>query len=299
MSEQTCRGCGANVGTADQYCEVCGLRQPTGNDHVERDLGAAAGISDRGIRHDRNEDAFALRAIDGHTIVAVVCDGVSTSDRPDQAARLASATAADTIVDELRGGADPETATTNGIGAAARAVTALADPAVDVDRAPASTIVSAIVTGDAVVVGWLGDSRAGWLAADHTSTSAWLTTDDSWAQDMISSGRLDQAAAQADPRSHSLTGWLGADAAAVESADSAARVVTARPTGRGVLLLCSDGLWNYRSEPDALAELILPQAPAAPLAAARTLVRFALSRGGQDNITATVIPFPPFSFVQE
>ncbi|HEY4454285.1 MAG TPA: PP2C family serine/threonine-protein phosphatase [Pseudonocardiaceae bacterium] len=296
MSHQTCRGCGSSVATGDQYCEVCGLRQPSEADHLERDLGAAAGVTDRGIRHERNEDAFALRAIGKHTIVAVVCDGVSTSDRPDQAARLASTTAADSIVNELTEGVDPETATATAIDAAAKAVTGLADPAVDVDRAPASTYVSAIVTTDAVIVGWLGDSRAGWLAADQTSTSAWLTTDDSWAVDVVASGELDYAQAQADPRSHALTGWLGADAATV---DSAAHVVTVRPTGPGVLLLCSDGLWNYRSDPDELAELILPEAPTAPLDAAKTLVRYALSRGGQDNITATVIPFPPFSFVQE
>lgn len=293
MNQRTCRGCGSNVVADDQFCEVCGLRQPTEHDHQERDLGCAAGITDRGIRHERNEDAFALRVVDHNTIVAVVCDGVSTSDRPDQAARLAVTTAADALVDALAEGVDTATATAGALAAAADAVIGLADPAADRDDGPACTYVSAVVTRDTVVVGSLGDSRAAWLATGDTGTSAWLTTDDSWARDIVNSGELTRAEAEADPRAHALTGWLGADAAAL---DATARVITLRPTGPGIVLLCSDGLWNYQPEPAALAELI---GSAAPLPAATALVEFALGRGGQDNITAIVIPFPPVSPAQE
>jgi serine/threonine protein phosphatase PrpC len=291
MTQATCRSCGAEIGPTDRFCEVCGLRQPTEDDRTERDLGpAAAGVTDRGKRHPRNEDAFALRIVDGRAVVAVVCDGVSTSDRPDQAARLACATALATLVEALGADTDPGTATGTAIGAASKAVIALADPGVVVERAPACTYVSAVATEDTVVVGWLGDSRAAWLAADATSSSAWLTTDDSWAQEMVTSGQLGYAEAAADPRAHALTGWLGADAGEQEST---ARLVTVRPTGPGVLLLCSDGLWNYRSGPDELAGMIMPDAPQDPLLAAKTLVQFALDSGGQDNITAAVVPFPP------
>jgi serine/threonine protein phosphatase PrpC len=291
MTQATCRSCGAEIVPTDRFCEVCGLRQPSEDDRTERDFGpAAAGVTDRGKRHPRNEDAFALRIVDGRAVVAVVCDGVSTSDRPDQAARLACATALDTLVEALGADTDPGTATGTAIGAASKAVIALADPGVVVERAPACTYVSAVTTEDTVVVGWLGDSRAAWLAADATSSSAWLTTDDSWAQEMVTSGQLGDAEAAADPRAHALTGWLGADAGEREST---ARLVAVRPTGPGVLLLCSDGLWNYRSGPDELAGMIMPDAPQDPLLAAKTLVQFALDSGGQDNITAAVIPFPP------
>lgn len=292
MTEQSCRSCGAEIGPADRFCEVCGLRQPTEDDRLERDLGVAAGVTDRGKRHQRNEDAFALRIVDRQAVAAVVCDGVSTSDRPDQAARLAVTSAAEVIVEALAAGIDPATATGKAIEAASAAVNALADPGADADSAPACTYVSAIVTMDAVHIGWLGDSRAGWLAADGSSTSAWLTSDDSWVLEMVTSGQLSYEEAEADPRAHALTGWLGADA---EEQQSTARMVTVRPSGPGVLLLCSDGLWNYQSEPDALADMIMTDALKAPLLAAKTLVQFALNNGGQDNITAAVIPFPPFA----
>ena len=55
------------------------ITNPSPRDHAEVDLGPAAGVSDRGLRHHRNEDAMAVaaeQAPDGPMVVAVVCDGV-------------------------------------------------------------------------------------------------------------------------------------------------------------------------------------------------------------------------------
>ncbi len=52
---------------------------------MEEDLGQVAGVSDRGLRHSRNEDAmhFAVAETDaGPVAVAIVCDGVSSAPRP-------------------------------------------------------------------------------------------------------------------------------------------------------------------------------------------------------------------------
>jgi serine/threonine protein phosphatase PrpC len=59
-----------------------------------------------------------------------------------------------------------------------------------------------------------------------------------------------------------------------------------------VVLVCSDGLWNYVDAPDDLAALALPQAATEPMAAAARLVRTALDAGGHDNITAVLVPYP-------
>jgi serine/threonine protein phosphatase PrpC len=59
---------------------------------VELDVGLAAGVTDRGLRHTRNEDAMALAATmspDGPAAVAVVCDGVSSAPRADEASLTA------------------------------------------------------------------------------------------------------------------------------------------------------------------------------------------------------------------
>jgi serine/threonine protein phosphatase PrpC len=289
--EAACVACGATEIDADGFCTTCGFAQPAARDRVELDLGVVAAVSDRGHRHTRNEDAMALRVVGSAGaetvgtagIVVVVCDGVSTADRPDEAAKAAADAAADLLSAALRANADIEAATRDAVAMASKAVVDLADPAAD--NAPACTFVSAVLTSAAVTVGWIGDSRAYWLSEADAYP---LTTDDSWAERMISSGRLTEAEAFADRRAHALVGWLGADAG-----DLPAHVRTLHPTGHGVVLVCTDGLWNYLRAADELARAALPSTAVSPLTAAAVLTKVALDGGGHDNITVAVAPFPP------
>jgi serine/threonine protein phosphatase PrpC len=168
------------------------------------------------------------------------------------------------------------------VAAALEAVIALGTP--ESANAPACTLVSAVAAGSDVVIGWVGDSRAYWLA---DADSCCLTTDDSWAERMVAAGELDAATAFADPRSHALVGWIGADAGEVVP-----HVRTFTPPGPGVLLVCTDGLWNYRWEASALASAALPDALTEPLPAAAALTKIALDEGGHDNITVVLVPRP-------
>jgi serine/threonine protein phosphatase PrpC len=260
-----CPSCGAVAIDADGYCGRCGLRQPVGRDHTEIEVAVGGftmgGVSDRGLRHSRNEDAMALVRVADDVVVGVVSDGVSSSPRPDEASLIAVDTGSAVLAKELRDGTDPVEATGRAVAAAADAVAALATSDDDV---PACTYVSAIVTPEHVTIGWVGDSRAYWLAGP---ASGGLTSDDAG-------------------DNHVLTAWLGADAGEV-----AAHIQIYAPEGPGVILVCSDGLWNYYPEADALARLV-PDAASSPLTAAQTLVRHAIEAGGRDNITALVIPFP-------
>ena len=97
----------------------------------------------------------------------------------------------------------------------------------------------------------------------------------------------------ASPQAHVITRWLGADLPDLEPH------VTASSRRPGVVLVCSDGLWNYRPEAADLAALALPGALTDPLAAAAALVKFAVDAGGADNITAVLAPFPPVSSESE
>ncbi|MGH3828294.1 MAG: hypothetical protein ACRDQX_14170, partial [Pseudonocardiaceae bacterium] len=59
-----CVHCAEPAGCADRYCERCGARvADPRRDRVEVDVGVAAGVSDRGRRRRRNEDALALREL--------------------------------------------------------------------------------------------------------------------------------------------------------------------------------------------------------------------------------------------
>jgi len=68
--------------------------------------------------------------------------------------------------------------------------------------------------------------------------------------------------------------------------------VTLRPAGSGVLLLCSDGLWNYLPDAQDLAAVTLQtiERGTGSLTAAAALTAVALDAGGGDNITVVVIP---------
>jgi serine/threonine protein phosphatase PrpC len=276
----------ASAGVSPEgYCEFCGRKVPSGRDREELDVGLAAGVTDRGLRHARNEDAMALaatRVSGGPVALAVVCDGVSSSPRPDEASLSAVRAAAGSLLAAVRAGDDTAAASAAAMRAAGRAVGDLAGPA----GAPAATYASAVVDGTGVTLCWLGDSRVYWLAAD-VSGSRCLTTDDSLAEELVATG-VTVVEAMASPQAHVITRWLGADLPEPEP-----HVARFEPPDQGVVLLCSDGLWNYQPEATELAAMALPVALTDPLAAAAALVRFAVDAGGADNITTVLMPFPP------
>ncbi|MEE1928352.1 protein phosphatase 2C domain-containing protein [Streptomyces sp. TRM 70351] len=287
-----CTACGADGSDADGYCERCGHARPGRRDHQEEELPGVAAASDRGLRHHRNEDAFAVATArlpgDHPAVVAVVCDGVSSSARPDEASAAAARAARDVVTQALPRGVQPPRAVHEALGVAARAVAELADAARDGGQnAPACTIVGAVVADGVLTVGWIGDSRAYWVPQDGTSAPARLTEDDSWAAQMVAAGLMTEADAYADPRAHAITGWLGADADDLDP-----RTASFRPEGAGVVVVCTDGLWNYAESARDMADAVPADALDRPLAAARHLVGHALRGGGHDNVTVAVIPFP-------
>lgn len=266
---------------------------------MEEDLGQVAGVSDRGLRHSRNEDAMHFAVADteaGPVAVAIVCDGVSSAPRPDEASWTAVNAGITLLAEGAERGEDPEAISLAAVKAAGRALTELAGP----EGAPASTYVSAVVGQQQITVCWLGDSRAYWLAAnapapagphdtiDITGGSKRVTRDDSLAEEIVAAGLATMDEAMASPQAHVITRWLGADLPEPQP-----HIEQFTPGGPGVLLLCSDGLWNYRPEAAELAAMALPAALTRPLDAAADLAKFALDSGGLDNITVVIIPFPP------
>ena len=286
-SAHRCHGCGAPVAAigADGYCSICGVRDRGAGGRVELNLGAAAAVSDRGRVYRRNDDAFHLAMIDDAAI-AVVCDGVSSSQSADLAARWAAAAVAAVLIDAATRRDGIPDATGRAMTAAQRGMAGLGLSLAGDTSDPACTIVSATCLDGELTIGWLGDSRAYWIGEDEQEL---LTADNSWAYEQVAAGVMSAAQASADPRAHSITRWLGADAP-----EHPPQIVTRRPAGPGLLVLCSDGLWNYAPGADDVTGLIrsLPDA-ASPLAVGRALTDAALDGGGHDNITVAVIDVRP------
>jgi len=323
-----CESCGGKV-SSDGYCDTCGARAPRLRDHFsEHPATWVAAVSDRGIRHTRNEDAMALEADaePGSRAVLVVCDGVSNSIDSDVAS-LAAARAARAVLASSRSrGMGTETSLVAAVIARLEAATnAASDAVLEVSRmaksvsavgstmasgptvcsAPANgptpgsasvgnpascTFVAAVVEQNLVVVGSVGDSRAYWLPDSSSATT--LTVDDSFAQEQIASG-VPRLEAETGPQSHAITRWLGDDAP--DHTPTTASMTINEP---GWLLVCSDGLWNYCSPADEMAALVERTAEASPgfvepLALAEALVDWAIGQGGQDNITVALARMHP------
>ncbi|MGW0902515.1 PP2C family protein-serine/threonine phosphatase [Streptomyces sp. NPDC002853] len=291
-----CVACRSGRVDPDGYCENCGHAQPRERDHMEQELDAVAAVSDRGLRHHRNEDAFAISSTalpDGSpAVVAIVCDGVSSATRPDEASLAASRAANESLLAALPRGTHPQQAMHDAILAASDAVNALAAEPTQArehsphQNAPACTLVGSIVAGGLLVVGWVGDSRAYWVPDDRSGPTARLTEDDSWAAQMVAAGLMNEAEAYADERAHAITGWLGADAYELEP-----HTASFKPDRAGVVVVCTDGLWNYAEAVEDMARAVPVDSAVRPLHSAQVLVGHALDGGGHDNVTVAILPF--------
>ena len=247
------------------------------------------GVCDRGLQHSRNEDALALWS-EGECAVLVVCDGVSSSTDADAASGAAVETIRAGLVEavtSLPAGSDPTAAlATAFVEVAAAANQAIIEVTPEhAANAPSATVAAAVVCGPQVHFANLGDSRVYFLSGDD---GILLSLDDSMAQAFIDRG-MERSEAEALPRAHAITKWLGRDAV-----DIVPRVGSHRPTEPGWVVVCSDGLWNYASTPAELAAQLNAAAATAtdPTQIAAGLVSWANAQGGRDNITVALARCP-------
>jgi serine/threonine protein phosphatase PrpC len=300
----TCGACGGAI-AGDGYCELCGTPAVRPRDHwLDQPVSWVAAVCDRGVRHTRNEDAVAVAAepAPGSFAALVVCDGVSSAPDSDLASLAAARAARDVLAGPALAGplqaADGDrgrllAAGLTDAGAAAH------EAAAEIGRRvagqgrgnpPSTTFVAGVLAAHLLVVGWVGDSRAYWLP--DAGAARLLSTDDSWAAEAIALG-VPREDAESGPNAHAITRWLGADAP-----DPRPHTSEIALDGPGWVLLCSDGLWNYCSEPDELAGLVtrtaaeLTQGPGegpVPVAGlASGLVGWAVEQGGADNISVAL-----------
>jgi serine/threonine protein phosphatase PrpC len=296
-----CPQCGAVNNAADGYCARCGFeRKSLVEDHLE--VAAPpnlAGVSDLGKVRARNEDFVALATENGIEVL-VVCDGVSQSQQADRAAFAAAKCVRDALLKS-----DMRIA----LKAADAVVRAIPCETSHPAEPAETTIVAAIRRGNAVDIGWLGDSRAYWVDSNGMRQ---LTTDHSWVNQIVASGELTFEQAIQHPNAHGITRTLGGPANEMGGDEpSILQLEIGRDLNApGWLLLCTDGFWDSHEDAGHLAAFVTERlggfppvaaAPASPssegkqngeagLAAtvcqvARDLVDGAVQKRGHDNTT--------------
>jgi serine/threonine protein phosphatase PrpC len=293
VAARPCANCGGVIGL-DGYCETCGVKAPTERDHyTEQPASWVAACCDRGVRHHRNEDATAVAAepTPGSRAVLVVCDGVSTSLDSDVASLAAARTARDVLVARRPEGlgtpASRAAAISNAVVKAAASANAavIANTAHGSENAASCTFAAAVLEGDLVVFGNVGDSRIYWIPDQGTSGDPTeLSVDDSVAQARIAMG-TPRDEAEKGPQAHAITKWLGRD-----SPDFSPRTGSLTVEPPGWVMVCSDGLWNYASEATVIQSLVAELNPADsdPLTLAVALVDWANGQGGKDNVSVAL-----------
>jgi serine/threonine protein phosphatase PrpC len=261
------------------------MRRAAATDRIEQAISPTfAAVSDRGLRHDRNEDRFAIAELAGAQIV-VVCDGVSASRQSELASTAVTQGALDSLTKALQAEAklDPEAALRQAIADGAAGLVAQSSLAKD-DNPPSTTVVAALVLNGEATIGWLGDSRAYWIDASGARS---LTRDHSWMNEAITEGGMSPGQAAASPQAHAITRWIGADS--TERANP--EIVRHKLAAPGMLLLCTDGLWNYAQTTAAMAQAVQDATAPEAVDVARALVKFSNDHGGQDNITVAILRF--------
>lgn len=277
-----CPGCGEPTASADGWCDRCPRPWTPARDHHEVIDGPVAAVTDLGASHWRNEDAVGARWIDGYPggFALVVCDGVSVSQDPHVVSQAAADAALQVLCSAVASGGDLAAAMVDATAAAQLAAAAVPyDPDLDVGPG-ACTFVAAAVRGSQAAFASVGDSRAFWVDAQGVVQ---VGQDDSLATEMIASGEFTAVEAMRRPDAHALTRWLG-----IDSTDAAPHVTAVELPGPGLVVLATDGLWNYAPTSEAMARLIGPVGVESSIVLARRLVGFANASGGADNITVAV-----------
>jgi serine/threonine protein phosphatase PrpC len=220
--------------------------------------------SNTGNKRRRNEDSYVVAPP-----LFAVADGMGGAQAGEVASKLAAAALEDT---------DP--GSTGGVERVVELIQEAnrrvyersnADPAAS---GMGTTITAALVEGDNVTFGHVGDSRA-YLVRDGVIEQ--LTEDHSLVNELMKSGKLSAEEAETHPQRSVITRALGTD----PDVDVDTFVVEAREND--LFLICSDGLTTMVGDDDILE--LLEKFHDDLDRAAKSLVAAANRAGGEDNIT--------------
>ena len=219
-----------------------------------------------GRKRRRNEDAYVIQPP-----LFAVADGMGGA----QAGEIASRLAADALREE-GGNGDAEERVASLVREANRRVyeRSRTDSAAS---GMGTTVTAALLDGDLVRIGHVGDSRAYRI---RNGLLEQLTDDHSLVAELMRDGKLSQEEADAHPQRSVITRALGTD----PDVDVDLYAIEAQPGD--LFLLCSDGLTTMVGDEAILR--IVEEHRGDLDRAAKSLVGAANTAGGEDNITVVL-----------
>ena len=246
-----------------------------------------ASALDPGRLRSNNEDAVVVEAEAG---LAVLADGMGGYNAGEVASGMATQLIRDELVPWLRAEegrqASPDElrqALQRGVDVANRAIFEAANTRPECEGM-GTTLVTAVIRGDRLVVGHIGDSRAYCLRQGRLQR---ITRDHSLLQEQIDAGLITPEEAAFSTIKNLVTRAMGVE-------DTVLLETQAQMLEPGdQVLLCSDGLSDMLSE-QAIEQLLLE--PGSAQQVCDRLAAAANEAGGRDNISvvlARVLPAQP------
>jgi len=231
-------------------------------------------LTDVGRKREENQDSHG-HAHTAKASVFIVADGMGGA----KGGATASAIAVDTILKSIftEGGDVTEQSVKQALAAANEIIFEQSQDSDDLTGMGTTAVVLSF-TGETVLIGHVGDSRA-YLLRDGNLTR--LTRDHTLVQELVDSGAIQPAEAKNHPIAHMLTRSLGPTGGVEIDVVTYGEKVKLEDT----FMLCCDGLYNLVTDPEIQA--ILGSADLED--AAKKLVNLALERGGTDNITVEIV----------
>ena len=228
-------------------------------------LGAVGKDTDPGRKRRRNEDSYVIQPP-----LFAVADGMGGA----QAGEIASRLAAEALREEGGGGGEERLASL--VREANRRVyeRSQADSSAS---GMGTTVTAALLEGDVVRIGHVGDSRAYRI---RNGLLEQLTRDHSLVAELMRDGKLSQEEAEMHPQRSVITRALGTEP------DVDVDVDTIDAHAGDLFLLCSDGLTTMIGD-EAILRIVEEQRDDLDRAA-KTLVSAANAAGGEDNITVVL-----------
>lgn len=269
---------------SDDHVTIVNQRQPHGHP-VQLCVGSGQST---GMQRDHNEDTlFSMSSVfaDGKNDLAmgifIVADGMGGHKNGEVASGSAARVAAGVLVKKVYSHFldAPQSPLNESLQEIMEKAIEEAHKSV-LKNAPGggTTLTCALIIGEQVTIGHIGDSRAYFIFSDGRLQQ--ITKDHSLVQRMVELEEISEAQAQSHPQRNVLLKAIG------QTENVFPDIQTHPLPKNGSILMCSDGLWGVVPESKILTIIKKKENPEITC---RHLVEAANENGGPDNISAILI----------
>jgi len=237
------------------------------------------GLTDPGCVRSQNQDVYQIEALDKHTLLCVICDGMGGAKSGNVASTLAIDVFTQEVKRSWKSDMDQERLDTMLENAVKLANFTVYDQAQQFAEftGMGTTLVAVLIHGKAATIVNVGDSRAYWIGREGIRQ---LTEDHSLVQMMVARGELTPERARTYPGKNLITRAIGTETVVLCD-------IFHRKLERGdCLLLCSDGLSNMMDDQEILFEVAHG---VNKKHCCQRLLNIAKNRGAPDNVTSVLI----------